>query len=218
MVAQLEFYAQDEEIEQTIRSIAEENGLTLEQLYASVVFHGMTRQEYRDQIKGDLERRRVINSFVGQDVQVDDRDLQALYDERFGDMPDSAVHVHVRQILVSHGQNTTRDVETACNMINNASDAIGGVEEGGVSELMRLPFGCSVLQVVERRSIERMDLEQARPMLFQELWNVGLDEAYREWMEELRSKTYIDRRGYFADAANFGDTTFPVEAQPAAGP
>ncbi len=258
VVAQLEFYAQDEEIEETIRAIAEENGLTLEQLYASVVFHGMTRQEYREQIRGDLERRKVINGLVGQDVQVDDRDLQALYDERFGDMPDSAIHVHVRQILVSHGQNTTRDVETACNMIDDArqrvlagesfieiakemsevapsqggdigwlqvdqlaswmSEAIDGLEEGGISEPLLLPFGCSVLQVVERRSVERMDLEKARPMLFQELWNAGLEEAYREWMEELRGKTYIDRRGYFADAANFGEATFPVEANPTAGP
>ena len=45
-------------------------------------------------------------------------------------------------------------------------------------------------------------------MLQQELFNQGLEAAYREWMEELRGRTYIDRRGYFADAARFGQSTF----------
>jgi hypothetical protein len=33
-------------------------------------------------------------------------------------------------------------------------------------------------------------------------------------MEELRERTYIDRRGYFADAAQFSQPSFPG-AQPA---
>ena len=42
--------ASDEEITRTIEGIAKENGLSLEQLYASVVFHGLTVEEYRSQI------------------------------------------------------------------------------------------------------------------------------------------------------------------------
>ena len=67
---------------------------------------------------------------------------------------------------------------------------------------------------MERRAIERVTFEQAQPMLQQELWNLALEEKYREWMEELRRKTYIDRRGHFADAAVFGQSTFGVEPAP----
>ena len=258
IVAQLELYAKDEEIDATIRSIADENGLTLEQLYASVVFHGMTRGEYREQIKHDLERRNVVNSFVGQDVEVPDGAVQGLYDERFASLPESAEHVHVRQILVSHGERTGRTLDEACVVAGAArdrvvegetfeevarevsevapseggdigwlptaeiaswmSEALDGLEDGDVSHRIQLPFGCSILQLVERRDVERLTFEQAEPMLYQELWNHALEEKYREWMEELREQTYIDRRGYFADAARFGESTFGVEPAPTPGP
>lgn len=253
VVQRLELYAKDEEIDRTIETIAKENGLTLEQLYASVVFHGMTRGEYREQIKRDLERRNAVNAYVGSDVKVDDAEVRALYERRFGDMPDANEHVRVRQILVSYGRGTARDQDAACALAESArqralggepfeelarqvsevapadggdigwlptnelarwmSESLDGLEDGDMSEVVVLPFGCSLLQLVERRQIERLSFEQAQPALYQELWNRKLEEGYRQWMEELRGKTYIDRRGYFADAARFDEPTFPV-AQP----
>jgi peptidyl-prolyl cis-trans isomerase SurA len=258
VVAQLELYAKDEEIDATIAAIAKENGLTLEQLYASVVFHGMTRDEYRQQIKHDLERRNAVNSFVGQDVEITDALLRDLYDQRFAQMPASSDHVRVRQILVSYGRQTARDESAACEIVRQArdrvlagedfaavagevsevapaqggdigwlptadlaswmSDSLDGLEPGGVSEPVLLPFGCSVLELVERRQVERLTFEQARPALEQELWSRGAESKYREWIEELRERTYIDRRGHFADAARFGEPTFGVAPIPAPEP
>lgn len=254
IVAQLELYAKDEEIDATIEAIAEENGLTLEQLYASVVFHGLTREEYREQIKSDLERRNVVNGLVGNDVEIKESDLRKLYDERFAKLPEKSDQVHVRQILVSYGQHTRRDADQATEVVTEArerilagedfaevarqvsevapnhggdigwlpvsqlaswmSDALASLQPGDVSEPLLLPFGASLLQLVERRELERLTFEQARPALYQELWNLALEQAYREWMEDLREKTYIDRRGHFADAAHFGESTFGVEPDP----
>jgi peptidyl-prolyl cis-trans isomerase SurA len=248
VVAQLELYAKDEEIDTTIAAIAKENGLTLEQLYASVVFHGMTREEYRQQIKHDLERRNAVNNFVGHDVEITDAALHDLYDERFAQMPESSDNVHVRQILVSYGRQTGRDQDAACDIARKARDrvltgedfaavagqtsevapaqggdigwlpaadlapwmsqSLDGLEAGGVSEPVLLPFGCSVLQLVERRQVERLTFEQAKPALQQELWNRSLEVKYREWIDELRERTYIDRRGHFAEAARFGEPVF----------
>ena len=90
------------------------------------------------------------------------------------------------------------------------SQSLAGLQPGDVSDPILLPFGCSLLQLVERKQVERQTLEQARPALTQELWGKEMDKAYRKWMEGLREKTYIDRRGYFAEAAQFGEPTFPV--------
>jgi peptidyl-prolyl cis-trans isomerase SurA len=259
IVSQLELYAKDEEVDQTIQSIAKENGLTLEQLYASVVFHGMSREEYREQIKHDLERRNAINAFVGSDVKVDEDEVRALYEKRFASMPASSEHVHVRQILISYGRGTKRDADSSCEMAEATrqrflagesfealarevsevapaeggdigwlptdelaswmSDSLAGLEPGGVSEPILLPFGCSLLQLVERKQIERLTFEQARPALEKEVWNRQMEAAYRKWIEDLRAKTYIDRRGYFAEAAQFGEPTFPMAApEPPAAP
>src|SRR5262249_4284404 len=61
--------ATDDEIAHTIEGIAKENGLTVEQLYASVVFHGLTVPEYRAQIKRDFERRNLVQGMLGQRVK-----------------------------------------------------------------------------------------------------------------------------------------------------
>jgi peptidyl-prolyl cis-trans isomerase SurA len=251
MVARLEVSATDEEIDKTISQIAEMNGLTLEQLYASVVFHGMTRDGYRLQIKQDLERRNVVNALLAPDVKVEEKDVRALYDEQFGSQPDVANVMRVRQILITFGQDSARTPEQACDAATAARDRVlagesfedvakqvsevaprdGGdlgwlpvdqladwmrealdpLKPGGVSELLVQPFGCSVLQLVEQREMAKPPYEKVHEALREEAFNRALEVRYREWLEELREKTYIDRRGYFADAARFDRKAPPDE-------
>jgi peptidyl-prolyl cis-trans isomerase SurA len=241
VVARLEVTASEDEVDATIRQIAQMNGLSLEQLYASVVFHGMSREDYRKQIKQDLERRNVINQLLAPDVKVTDGDVRALYDAQFANQPDTANVIHVRQILVSFGKDSARSTEDACAMATAARARVVGGEPwdkvakeitevaprdagdlgwlpvdqladwmrkaldplppGGVSDLIVQPFGCSVLQLVERKQMEKPSYEKVHDALREEAFNRKLEEKYREWLEELRGKTYIERRGYFADAA-----------------
>jgi peptidyl-prolyl cis-trans isomerase SurA len=254
VVANLELYAKDEEIDATIESIAQENGLTLEQLYASVIFHGMSREDYRKQIKQDLERRNVVQGLVGSDIEIEESEIRTLYDQRFGSMPATSEMVRVRQILVTFGGASNRTPEQACAIAEEAraqvlagedfelvaraisevapneggdigwlerdqlagwmTDALAPLEPGGISEVAMLPFGCSVLRLEDARVLERLSYEQAKPRLHEELWSRKMEEKYREWVENLRERTFIARRGYFADAARFGQPTFPG-AQPA---
>jgi len=254
VVARFELYAKEEEVDATIASIADENGLTLEQLYASVIFHGMSREDYRKQIKEDLERRNVLQGIVGSDIEIPESAIRALYDQRFGSMPETSEMVRVRQILVSFGGASKRTPEQACEVAGDVraralagedfevlarefseaapneggdigwlerdqladwmNDALAPLEPGGISELTILPFGCSVLRLEDARQLERLSYEQAKPRLHEELWSRKMEDAYRDWMEELRERTYIDRRGYFADAAQFSQPSFPG-AQPA---
>jgi peptidyl-prolyl cis-trans isomerase SurA len=243
VVARLEVNASDEEIDGTIRQIAEMNGLTLEQLYASVVFHGMSREDYRNQIKQDLERRNVVNALLAPDVKVEEKDVRAIYDAQFATQPDKANMIRVRQLLISFGPDSARTSEQACDAVGVARERVakgesfesvakqvsevapkdGGdlgwlpveqlapwmrealdpLEVGGISELILQPFGCSMLQLVERRELEKPSYEKIHDALKEEAFDQKLDARYREWLEELREKTYIDRRGYFADASGF---------------
>jgi len=250
VVARLELTANDAEIDKTINQIAEMNGLTLEQLYASVVFHGMTREAYRLQIKQDLERRNVVNALLAPDVKIEEKDVRALYDEQFAHQPDVANVIRVRQILVSFGEGSARTANEACDLTTKARERVlagekfedvakqvsevapkdGGdlgwlpvdqlaswmrealdpLKPGGVSELLVQPFGCSVLELVEQREMSKPPYEKVHDALREEAFNRKLEVKFREWLEELRKKTYIDRRGYFADAARF-DLKAPEE-------
>ncbi len=236
--------ATDEEITRTIEGIAQENGLTLEQLYASVVFHGLTVEEYRLQIKRDFERRNMIQGMLGQRVKVEDGEIEELYAARYGKQRDTGDSVHVRQILRAYGGASQRTQDVACNEVRLARDrvaggepfekvasqvseaaprdggdigwlplasvapwmsqALEGVPDGGMSEVLVLPFGCAVLQLVERRVLEPVTYEQAKESLSRELWERKLEQEYRTWIEEMRGNSYIERHGYFADAAALG--------------
>ena len=99
------------EIDRTIESIARENGLSMEQLQASVVFHGMTLDQYRDQIKRDLERRNVVNAMIGSKIEVDEAQVKQLYQERFSNQPEGGEMIHVRQLLVTYGGLSKRTTE-----------------------------------------------------------------------------------------------------------
>jgi parvulin-like peptidyl-prolyl isomerase len=94
------------------------------------------------------------------------------------------------------------------------SNALASLDIGDTSEVLTLPFGCTLLNLVERREFSPVTYEQARDILAQEVWEREIDAGYREWIEDLRSQTYIDRRGYFADAAQFGVTTFGTGEAP----
>ena len=251
LVHKAELYVSDEEVDQTIASIAEENGLSLDQLKASVVFHGMSFEEYRAQIKRDLERRNVVNGVVGANVSVDESDTRRLYEQRFAGQPQGGVAVHVRQLLVTYGEKPKRDQASACALVEEGlqriragedfaqlarelsevapkdggdlgwlhldsvaswmSEALASLEPGDTSDVLLLPFGCTLLNLVERREVAPVTYEQARDALAQELWDQALAEAYREWIEELRGRTYIERRGYFADLGGFGERASPAE-------
>ena len=87
-------------------------------------------------------------------------------------------------------------------------ELIEPLQPGQLSEVKELPIGCTVVQLVERKEFHPVTFEEAEQALRSELYEEKLMAEYRDWMEELRSHTFIERRGYFADAAQF-DTDEP---------
>jgi len=226
------------DVDQAIQGIAQENGLSLEQLRASLTSHGVGWDEYRARIKTEMERQKVVGTMVGSQVQVEESEVRALYAELYADQPQGGETVHVRQLLVLGGEGTPRDVATACAIARDAAvriakgepfeklaeevsaaapqdggdigwlhvdtmaewmkQAVAPLEPGSVSPVIELPFGCTILRLVERREYQPVSFETARPALEQEVHQRKVMEKYREWMENLRKRTFIERRGYFA--------------------
>ena len=64
---------------------------------------------------------------------------------------------------------------------------------GEVSQPIRTPFGYHLIQVLERRSAE-MSPERMRLEARQALRERKSDEAYQEWLRQLRDQTYVEVR------------------------
>jgi peptidyl-prolyl cis-trans isomerase SurA len=242
--------ASDADVDKAIEAIASDNGLSLEQLRASLDSHGIGWSDYRLRIKSEVERQKVVQAMVGSQVSVDEQELRALYAETYAAQPMGGEAVHVRQLLVLGGEGTPRDLASACGLTRGAAgriakgesfealarelsaaapehggdigwihvdtmaewmkQAVSGLEPGGVSPVIELPFGCTLISVVERKAYEPVDFEQAKATLQQEVYQRKLMEKYREWMENLRKRIFIERRGYFASGGT-------AQAPPAAG-
>jgi peptidyl-prolyl cis-trans isomerase SurA len=84
------------------------------------------------------------------------------------------------------------------------SAVVDPLEVGETSDVIELPFGCSLLKLVERRQFEPISYEDAKTQLHMEIYQQYLDKAFRAWMEELRAQTFIERKGHFAEAAMLG--------------
>ncbi|HSH73155.1 MAG TPA: peptidylprolyl isomerase [Methylophilaceae bacterium] len=62
-----------------------------------------------------------------------------------------------------------------------------------ISEIVRTPFGLHVIQVIERRK-QDMTTEAARLKARQEIRARKADEAYQDWLRELRDRAYVEFR------------------------
>ena len=62
-----------------------------------------------------------------------------------------------------------------------------------VSQPVRTPFGYHLIQVLERRSSD-LSPERKRLQARQALRERKADEAYQEWLRQLRDQTYVELR------------------------
>jgi len=67
-----------------------------------------------------------------------------------------------------------------------------------ISRVIDMPFGCNLLELIERRAFHPLTLEQARPRLEQQIYRVKTEEEYVRWVNSLRERTYIERMGIYA--------------------
>ncbi len=71
--------------------------------------------------------------------------------------------------------------------------AMLALKPGEISEPVRSPFGWHLIEVIERRS-QDMSKEAARLKARQEIRARKADEAYQDWLRELRDRAYVEYR------------------------
>ena len=239
VVERLELSADRQEVDNAINAIAEENGLSLDQLLASIETHGLTIEEYRGKIRNEIERSKVVNAMVRSRVQMSEEEVRALFEEQFGNQRDGGEEVYLRHILVLTDAPQKRTGAAACEIASQArarveagdisfseeaqrmsdmnperggdlgwmhradlaswmSTTVEGMQPGEISDVVEMPFGCNLLQLVDRREFHPVKFEEVEAQLRNLIYQRKTDVEFTKWLDILRAQTYIERKGAFA--------------------
>ncbi|MDR2365390.1 MAG: peptidylprolyl isomerase [Zoogloeaceae bacterium] len=71
--------------------------------------------------------------------------------------------------------------------------AMDALSDGEISAVVQSPFGFHVIKVEERR-VQNMSVEKQRLAARQILRERKMDEAYQDWLRQLRDRTYVEYR------------------------
>jgi peptidyl-prolyl cis-trans isomerase SurA len=122
-----EIQVNDLEIDDAIKGIAQENGLTPEQMRANVEREGMTWETYRQRLGEEILQSKVIAGMVRSKVRVEDEEVREFYDQRYGDQPTSGEEVHLQHIAVAAADGKPAAEKAACERVRAA---LGRVRAG----------------------------------------------------------------------------------------
>jgi len=89
-------------------------------------------------------------------------------------------------------------------------EAAGSLQPGQVSGVIELPVGCAVVQLVERRKIEALTFEEAKPKLRELMMDQAFQEEYVRFVEKLHKQTYVERKGTFSEASRLDVASPPT--------
>jgi peptidyl-prolyl cis-trans isomerase SurA len=97
--------ATEEDIDQAIAGIAQDENVSVEQIYGAAAAQGLDRASYRDQLGKQITRMKIVQGSVQGRVRVTDDDVRKLYDERYGNAKPGE-RIRVLHILISVPQDS----------------------------------------------------------------------------------------------------------------
>lgn len=147
-IKELNINISEEEVRQSIEEIKRQNKLSQEALTAALIAQGMTFDQYKAQMKEQLERLRLMSQEVKAKIQVGERETREYYDaniEQFREEPTyRARHIFLKVDKKASNQEIKRVMAKAADVMNEArsgsdfaalarkySDDAGAAEDGG---------------------------------------------------------------------------------------
>jgi peptidyl-prolyl cis-trans isomerase SurA len=91
-IKELNIVLSEEEVRQSIEDVKRQNRLSQEELTAALISQGMTFDQYKAQMKEQLERLRLMSQEVKSKVQVDEKEIKVYYDANLANFSDEEAY------------------------------------------------------------------------------------------------------------------------------
>jgi peptidyl-prolyl cis-trans isomerase SurA len=210
----------DDEVQAAIDKFKQQNNLDQEGLEKGLEAEGVTLEEYRERIRGDILQSMLINRVIRSRVIVTQADIEAYYQahpEKFmGERK-----YHLRNIFVdtqkesqnilsrleqglsfseaarqfSRASNASEGGDLGVFDINTVSDAIRDavmpLDKGEYSGTIPTGQGFQILYVEDVLESGGKTLEQARDEIQEILFREQAEEKFSQWIESLQNNAHI---------------------------
>lgn len=231
-VARLGIRVRKDEIDAFIRRIRESNGLSEEAFVARLSQRGITMADYRQQLRRDILRRRLIARSVKDRVVISDAQIDEYYRNHMAaissmggvrfraifimvppDAPPAGVEAlrkkaeKLRQEVAngadfaamakkySQGPGKDRGGELgplkADDLLPAMRQALADMKPGDLSPVVEIPGGFVFMKMMDRSGKSSLPTAEVREQIRQKLEKEAFEKRYRQWLKELRAKTYV---------------------------
>ena len=127
--------ASETEIDQAISGIAQDEGVSVETVYQSAEQQGLGREDYRNELRNQITRMKVMQNIVRSRVQVEDEEVKALYEQRYTSQS-PGMRVRVRHILIPWSEDRSEEADARMREIAEKIRQ-KAVESGAFANLAR---------------------------------------------------------------------------------
>ena len=107
-IKELNIAVSEEEVRQSIEDVKKQNKLSQEALTSALLAQGMTFDQYRAQIKEQLERLRLMSQEVKSKIQVGEKEIRDYYDANLSQFTEEPTY-RARHIFLKIAKNASND-------------------------------------------------------------------------------------------------------------
>ena len=128
VIKRYEITASDAEVDLAINDVKKQNGITQEGLERALTKEGISYGEYREQVRSQIERTKLVSRQARTPSKVTDDQVKKYYDEHADEFKE-AEQIKVRHILIPIAPNATAEQKAQAR--KKAQEALAQVKTGG---------------------------------------------------------------------------------------
>lgn len=218
----LQVTVSDTELENEVRAFKTRRRLSDAEFQHGLALQGITLEEFKKQLRGEILRRRMLNLMVQRKVVVTDEEVRAYYEANAGrfragrhltiqvavlpSREDAAkVHAAIQRGAITLEQAVREysvgpreadgTLEVAWSDLDAPwREALGSLAPGQVSAPFAVQGRWALVRLVRERSADDGGLEAVRDEIRDILARPKLEERFQEYMASLRARALIDVR------------------------
>ena len=222
----------EQAVEGYIERMKKSNNISDEMFAAQLRRRGLTPQEYREQLKKDMLKHRLIRDQVRSQVVISDEQVNDYY-KKHHDQFQNMNQVTLRALFVRVPEDASPAAEEALKQKTEklraqalakgnfaelaqkhsegpgarnggelgplaVSDllpamrmALSELKPGQISPVLKVPGSFVFMQLLESSGKSGTPLQQVKEQIRAKLENDAAEKKFRDWLDELRSKTYV---------------------------